>query len=178
MALGETARLIAELVLDDKRFTPNADRAIGKVGQLETSLGRIGGHAQRGLQNAAANLTVEEPAEEENPLATGTAVVRVNSLNVRTGPGTEYSRIASVNRDDQLAITGQVNNCAWLQIIAPDGTVGWVSGGAQYVSITANCADIPEVQAPPPPSNSSSSGSSGSSGASAGSLTPSGVKAG
>lgn len=112
----------------------------------------------------------EATEEVDESADTGTAVVLAETLNVRAGPGTNYGRIGAVQRDDELTITGQVSNCAWLQVTTPDGTEGWVSGGAQYVTINADCAAIPVVEAPPPPRTSSggSASSGGNTGAAAG----------
>jgi hypothetical protein len=92
-----------------------------------------------------------------------TAQVLVPTLNVRAGPGTNYSRLGAVNNGDVLAVVGQVNDCGWLQVTTADGTDGWVSGGQQYVQLNGDCASIPEAEAPPPP-RSSSSGNSGNTG--------------
>jgi hypothetical protein len=56
VAAADTARLIASLELQNK-LGPGISSALKDVGKLETRLGRIGQHAQRGVQNAAANLT-------------------------------------------------------------------------------------------------------------------------
>lgn len=80
------------------------------------------------------------------------AVVLVNALNVRGGPGTNYSRIGGVGHNDRLRITGAQNNCSWLQVRIPDGTLGWVSGRPQYVRFTVPCGQIPTAPVPPAPS--------------------------
>ena len=92
------------------------------------------------------------------------AEVQVQTLNVRSGPGINYSRIGSVDRGDQLTILGQVRGCSWLNVTTPNGTVGWVAGAAQYVSIDAPCSRIPEAVAPAPASGSASGSSAGSGG--------------
>ncbi len=63
---------------------------------------------------------------------------------------------------DALIVTGQIDECSWLQITTPDGVEGWVSGSSQYVTLDARCTDIPEVNAPaaPPASGNSSGGQS------------------
>lgn len=92
----------------------------------------------------------------------------VESLNVRSGPGTNYNRIGAVRNGDVVVVTGQVKNCSWLQVTTPAGVEGWVSGSSQYVTLNARCADIPETKAPaPPPSSGGQSGSSQTGGANA-----------
>lgn len=61
------------------------------------------------------------------------AEVKVNTLNVRQGPGTSYAVLGVVHRGDRCAVIGQEKN-GWLPITTPDGQAGWISGDAQYVT--------------------------------------------
>ncbi len=111
------------------------------------------------------NLTGQDGASASGSAAnqgqTPTATVVVNALNLRNGPGTNYRRAGTLQKGDELQVQGQVNNCAWLSVVAPDGQNGWVSGAAQYVNLNAACDAIPE--APAPASGGSSAGSSSAS---------------
>lgn len=72
--------------------------------------------------------------------------VRVQGLNIRSGPGTGYPVVGSARAGQQFAILGQSNNCAWLKVGTPDAAqndVGWISGAAQYTSYTTACREIP-----------------------------------
>ena len=90
-----------------------------------------------------------QASEQEQLLSNPTATVAVDRLNVRSGPGTNFNRVGGGGaRGDALIVTGQVNNCGWLQIVTADELEGWVSGSSQYVTLDARCADIPEVEAP------------------------------
>jgi len=84
------------------------------------------------------------------------AEVTANALNIRSGPGTTYARVGSVNQGDQLAVIGQTNDCGWLNIQTRDELVGWISGSSRYVTLNAECSTIPEAEAPAPPQNSGS----------------------
>ncbi len=58
MALAETAKLIAQLVLDDK-LTPGVNKAIGSVGRLDKGMGRTAkglGQVQSGLFKAGTRI--------------------------------------------------------------------------------------------------------------------------
>ena len=55
MALAERAELVARLSLKDE-FSGRLGAATSKLKGMEGSLGRIAGHANRGLKNAATNL--------------------------------------------------------------------------------------------------------------------------
>jgi serine protease Do len=118
------------------------------------------------------NLTGEASASASGTAAnqgqTPTATVMVKALNLRNGPGTNYRRVGALNQGDELQVQGQVNDCAWLFVVAPDGQNGWVSGAAQYVTLNAACDAIPETPAPASASGGSSAGGSGSASASQG----------
>ena len=53
--LAETAKLVSSLELKDN-FTPTANRAIHKLGQMESTAFRVGQGIGKGLRNAAANI--------------------------------------------------------------------------------------------------------------------------
>lgn len=125
------------------------------------------------LAVAGAVESVQAAAQEE-VLSNPSAIVVVERLNVRSGPGTNYNRVGAVAQGDALIVSGQVDNCSWLQIATPAGVEGWVSGNSQYVTLDARCADIPEASppaAPQPGSGGQSSGGQSSSGQSNGSAS-------
>ncbi len=112
---------------------------------------QVFGEIVNSLAIAGAVTSVNESAQEElldKPLA----VVKVDSLNIRSGPGTNYNRVGVAGQGDALAIAGQVDNCDWLKITAPDGVEGWASGKDQYVTLDTRCTDIPKAKRPAPPS--------------------------
>ena len=132
------------------------------------------------LAVAGAVASVEETQQEQlldNPVA----VVQVDSLNIRSGPGTAYNRVGVASQGDALIVEGQVDSCDWLKITTVDGVEGWASGKEQYVTLDTRCADIPEAQRPaPPPATASSSGedTGARQGANGGSTASSGSQAG
>lgn len=118
------------------------------------------------LAIAGAVESAQATAQEE-VLSNPSAIVVVERLNVRSGPGTNFNRVGAVAQGEALIVTGQVNNCSWLQITTPAGVEGWVSGNSQYVTLDARCADIPEVTAPAAPSGGGSSSGGQTSGGNA-----------
>lgn len=71
--------------------------------------------------------------------------VLAEALNVRVGPGVTYSIVGLLAQGDQVAIVGQHAASGWWQVELPDGSSGWVSGGAAYVSVGGDTASVPEV---------------------------------
>lgn len=65
-----------------------------------------------------------------NPAPSKTGTVNASALNVRTGPGTSYQRIALLPRGAKVTILQEVNG--WYQI-RHGNTIGYVS--AQYISL-------------------------------------------
>ena len=59
-----------------------------------------------------------------------------NILNVRSGPGTSYSKVTSINEGDVVSILKvdyDDSGAAWYQICTQDGIEGWVS--ATYIAV-------------------------------------------
>lgn len=98
------------------------------------------------VEVAAAPTPTQTPTPE--PIAVGSAIVAVETLNVRSGPSTTFERIAQVKRGEELTILGQVNNCAWLQVTTAAIPRGWVAGGAQFVTLETDCASISAPSSP------------------------------
>jgi hypothetical protein len=72
------------------------------------------------------------------------------NLNVRDGPGTNYTRVGSLPADSSAEIIGRTADTAWWQIVfeeAPGGKA-WISAGFGTAS---NTDGVPVVEAPPAP---------------------------
>lgn len=98
-----------------------------------------------------ATLVVQEPAE---PAATPTpdvvSVTLTQNMNVRGGPGTNYSVIGPGPVGETALVLGRNDDASWLKIEYPsaDGT-GWIY--APLVQVNGNAETVPPVEAPPPP---------------------------
>ncbi len=100
------------------------------------------------------------PADTPTPAPTATAtplppdaVVLAAQLNVRSGPGTSFSGIGALARDDALEVLGQSADCTWLQVRTATGLEGWVAhmvGDTEYTALNIPCASVPEVVVPTP----------------------------
>jgi uncharacterized protein YraI len=66
----------------------------------------------------------------EDPVSGNVAVVE-QQLNVRSGPGTSFNSLGTLNPKDMVSLTGKDANSTWLQIefaSGPEGK-GWVNAG-------------------------------------------------
>lgn len=75
-------------------------------------------------------------------------VVAGSTVNVRSGPGTNYPVIDALPPNVPLPITGRNAEGTWWQIQGPAGQTGWVAGS---VVEARNTAGVAIAQAPPPP---------------------------
>ena len=96
----------------------------------------------------AAPATVAAPATATTHPA-AEAVVNIQSINVRSGPGTVYPVLGYALKGDKLTILGQAYNCGWLKVKTPDGKTGWVA--TTYVTYTMACSEIASAPIPPAP---------------------------
>jgi len=74
----------------------------------------------------------------------GPSGVVIQQVNIRSGPGTDFNPLGTLNPQDVVKLTGKNSGGAWLQIEftgGPDGK-GWVT--AAYVQTSA-AADLPIV---------------------------------
>ena len=74
--------------------------------------------------------------------STGT-VTGTDTLNVRSGPGTSYSKITTISGGDVVSILEvgyDDSGAAWYRICTSDGTEGWVS--ATYITVKTATEDF------------------------------------
>jgi serine protease Do len=100
------------------------------------------------FKQIAGSLAVVPAPGRADP--TAGAVVKVDALNVRSGPGINYSRLGGVVKGDRLLVRGQVNSCGWILVITPSGLRGWVSGDPRYVNLELSCHTVPAAEAAAP----------------------------
>ncbi|WP_084413159.1 N-acetylmuramoyl-L-alanine amidase [Desulfovirgula thermocuniculi] len=71
-------------------------------------------------QAPAVRITPDVLPVPENTQVT----VQGDRVNVRSGPGTNYTVLAQVNKGERLAVLGKVPD--WYQVKLPGGEVGWI----------------------------------------------------
>lgn len=115
---------------------------------------------------STATPTVTAAAESATTSSGPLAIVEIETLNVRSGPGIDYSRLGIVSRGETFMITGRDTSCSWVQITAPSGLSAWVSAGPEYIRIDGDCSAVARVQPPATPTPAPASSSPPSSGGS------------
>lgn len=98
---------------------------------------------------SAALLTLPTPTLEPTPPAIPQGK-STGLVNVRSGPGTTFATVASLNQDDVVDLIGKTAAGDWWQVRTAGGVSGWVfaqllepSGDVGSVAVAANI--------PPPP---------------------------
>lgn len=90
------------------------------------------------------SLPVVSGDASQPPEATGqTATVSnaIYTLNVRSGPGTNFEPIATVSRGQIVELLGRDSSSTWLNIRTPGGVVGWSS--ARYLDTSYPLSSLP-----------------------------------
>ena len=70
------------------------------------------------------------------PITGGTVTNATSTVNIRSGPSTQYRILGSLSAGAQFNIDGRDGTMTWVRGISPDGTIGWVS--ASYVGLDYN----------------------------------------
>lgn len=74
-------------------------------------------------------------------------VTNTTTLNVRSGPGTEYGIVQTIGLNQLVGLIGRNNASTWVQIRLVSGTVGWVN--TSYIRANVALGSLPVTEAPP-----------------------------
>ncbi len=76
-------------------------------------------------------------------------------INVRSGPGTDFSAVATLNPDESVTLVGKTPAGDWWQVSLANGATGWVlgqllttAGDVTAVAVAANIPTPPPTVAP------------------------------
>ena len=93
------------------------------------------------------------PTAAATPARAGVVVRAPAAVNVRGGPSTEFSILATLQPGDELPVSGRNADSSWLLVTHPVGT-GWVAADVVQV-VNGGLAALPVVPTPmiprPPP---------------------------
>jgi len=94
---------------------------------------------------------VPTPVAPPTPTATPQpeAVVAVDLLNLRAGPGTNYDILTMMEEGTGLNVVGRTEANDWLKVVTADGREGWVF--AEMVTVSGDLGAIAVAQAPAAP---------------------------
>ena len=106
---------------------------------------------------ATAGATPVPEQEQATPeIGPVQAEVVAAALNVREGPGMNYTSIGTAAKGDVFDITGVSANGSWLQIVTAAGEPGWISGRPDYTRVLGSLDTVPAVEPQAPASASPS----------------------
>lgn len=130
------------------QFTAMGDGILYGVESAEIDLNYFNGDAQA----FAARFNVPVPQDPAPPDPIGKKyIVNTGALYVRQGPGTEYTALGYLQRNDIVEAFNHNSDGTWLLVKrASDGLTGWCSI-TYLVRVTPPPAPDPEPPPPPPP---------------------------
>ena len=93
--------------------------------------------ATRVLESSEANAPAEAAPASSQP-AVQAQLVAPGPVNIRSGPGTDYEIIGTLNANTAMPIVGRNSDASWWQIKIAEGTTGWVAASVVSASNTVN----------------------------------------
>jgi N-acetylmuramoyl-L-alanine amidase len=101
---------------------------------------------------AAAALV---PAMTEAPAASlaytsATALVTTGALNVRSGPGSNFNRVAVIYQGHVVTLLGRNSNASWAQIRTAAGQTGWVNVSFIQPGVAISTLPVTDSHTPAP----------------------------
>jgi uncharacterized protein YraI len=100
---------------------------------------------------AGALLSLPTPTAVQGSAPAAPQGKSTGLINVRSGPGTDFSAVASLEPDEMVELTGKTLSGDWWQVRAADGTSGWVFD--QLLETTGDVAAVAvaaDIPTPPP----------------------------
>lgn len=98
---------------------------------------------------ATPSPTALVPTPTATPGRPPAAVGRFDAVNLRTGPGEEYSRIGQILLNQRCALVGRNAAASWVQLEC-QGTLGWVEPRLVTLDGDAMAAPVVQVAVPTP----------------------------
>lgn len=100
---------------------------------------------------AVASIVQEAPAPQTNPQSSplqGNPIANIaaDTLNIRSGPGISYPRVAQVYLYQRFPIVGVNKDASWYLLQLKDGSQGWAA--AVYLYITGSTVNVPIIDLP------------------------------
>jgi len=93
--------------------------------------------------------TATKGAPTPSPISKAVAVVNVDSVYVRAGPGSNYPDVVIVHKGDRLEVQGRNEDSKWVAVTLPnqdEGLIRWISASYVNVSVDNVPVDIPSLE--------------------------------
>jgi hypothetical protein len=114
------SQVVASSAESTSTYTP---RSPTNTPHSPTSTSRLPTKPKSSPTNTPTVALIPTPTPTPKPMA----VVQAETLNVRSGPSTEYDVLGQVKQGGELEIIAQTEGGDWLQVRLADGNKGWVS---------------------------------------------------
>ncbi len=141
----------SDLRIDTQLVTERGE-ALSAVHSTVVGLGNSNATAAAATDEAG---TPEEASTEQAPAAEAPKVVASQILNVRNGPGTNYTILGQITQGSTYDIIAKNQAGDWWQIDVGNDTQGWVigqlvstSGDTNPIAVAENIPDPPSAAAP------------------------------
>jgi uncharacterized protein YgiM (DUF1202 family) len=94
--------------------------------------------AQLSWRRIGEGAALESPTGERTVTVTG-----AQYLNVRSGPGVQFSPIGYLMRGQTVSVVGRSTNAEWLQVQLANGETGWIN--RRYLAGTSQLLLLPLI---------------------------------
>lgn len=82
---------------------------------------------------------------KQNTAQTATATVVTGQLNVRSGPGVEYSVVTTLSQGNVVNLLGRNTDSTWAYVQTATAAVGWVNASSDYITPSVAISSLPIV---------------------------------
>ncbi len=109
--------------------------------------------SDRGPFTLTLSRATTDTLASPTPTRAPSCVILANPLNLRAGPGTNFSPpIGALRLNSEVVPLARNQDASWIEVeTSPAGLRGWVSAGAQFVRCTVEPASLPLGELPPTP---------------------------
>lgn len=135
--------MMVETVDSQSTTPPAASTAVTTTNQVSTAIPVTATSTVTSTPSVTAVSPVTTTVATTGTKPISGTVIGANILNVRSGPGTNFTRIATLTDGATVAIIGRDSPGIWLQIQLAEGQMGWVS--SQFVRSNFLLAGTPIV---------------------------------
>jgi len=137
--------------VQDRSFTDGQIALVAETnedGDLQVAFDNFGLWNKPATAPARKSLIRSTPTPTRRPAAD--AIVTSNTLNVRSGPGTNYPAVGSLKKGDAVDIVARSKDSQWARLSVPKVAEAWVSAQYLDISIDFEKMDVAAAPAPPP----------------------------